>query len=62
MRNFDVYFEIFGKKMKTRVMAESQEKAIAAVKDKMVIHKIVKPKEEFNEAMDLLDNLLDILK
>lgn len=62
MRSFDVYFEIFGKKMKTRILAESKQKAIDTVKGKIVFHKIVESKEEFNEAMDLLDNLMDILK
>ena len=62
MRNFDVYFEIYGKKMKARVMAETEKLAKEEVKNKIIFHKVEKPKEEFNESMDIMDNILNILK
>ena len=62
MRNFDVYFELYGKKMKARVMAENENDAKKEVEKKIIFHKVEKPKEEFNESMDIMDNILNILK
>ena len=61
MKNFDVYFEIFGKKMKTRILAENQEKAKEEVKNKIVFHKVEKSNEEFNQCMDILEELSNII-
>jgi len=61
MKNFDVYFEIFGKKMRTRILAENQEKAKEEVKNKIVFHKVEKSNEEFNHCMDILDNISNII-
>jgi hypothetical protein len=41
MKNYDVYFEIFGKKMKVRILAENEEKAKEKVKNKIIFHKII---------------------
>jgi hypothetical protein len=38
-RSWDVYFEIFGKKMKTTVRADSFYAAQCKVKDKIIFHK-----------------------
>lgn len=62
MRNFDVYFELYGKKMKARVMAENEEGAKKEVQNKIIFHKVENPKEEFNEVMDMMDKMNDILK
>jgi hypothetical protein len=62
MRNFDVYFELYGKKMKARVMAENENDAKKEVEKKIIFHKVEKPKEEFNDSMDIFDNILNILK
>jgi hypothetical protein len=62
MRNFDVYFELYGKKMKCRVMAENENDAKKEVEKKIIFHKVEKPKEEFNDCMDIFDNILNILK
>jgi hypothetical protein len=40
MKKYTIYFEIFGKKMKTVVFAESEEKAKFILLDKVVFHKI----------------------
>lgn len=61
MRNFDVYFEIFGKKMKTRILAENEEKAKEEVKNKIVFHKVEKSNEEFNQFMDIVDGITNII-
>ena len=62
MRNFDVYFELYGKKMKARVMAENENDAKKEVEKKIIFHKVEKQKEEFNESMDILNKFLNILK
>jgi len=46
MKEYTVYFEIFGKKMKTTVMAFNEEQAKAFVKNKIVFHKVEKVKED----------------
>lgn len=62
MRNFDVYFEIYGRKMKAVIMAENEEKAKDALKEKIRFHKIVKSKDEFNLCIDIINDAIDILK
>lgn len=61
MKNFDVYFEIFSKKMKTRILAENKEKAKEEVKNKIIFHKVEKSNEEFNQCMDILEELTNIV-
>lgn len=62
-RNYTVFFEIGGKKLKTKVMAENKADAIIAVQNKIIIHKVeINPEDEFNQAMDLMDRFSDILK
>jgi len=61
-RDYSVYFEIYGKKMKIKVLAESMTEAQEKVKDKIIFHKIVvEEKEEFNQVMDLMDGIMDAL-
>ena len=62
MRNFDVYFEIYGKKMKVRILAETENDAKKEVEKKIIFHKVEKPKEEFKDSMDIFDNILNIFK
>lgn len=62
-RNFTVYFEIFGKKMKTTVLAESKTAAEQQVKDQIIFHKTVEKKDDsFNETMNIFEKIKDILK
>lgn len=57
-----MFFEIYGKKMKAKVMAESPITAQEAVKNKMIFHKVVKDsKDEFNQATDMLEDMIDML-
>lgn len=59
MKNYTVYFEIYGKNMKTTVMAENEIKAVEIVKSKINIYKVEKTKDDaFNEAMDIMDTIL----
>lgn len=40
MRDFMVYFEVFGRKIKMKVSASSVSEAQQKVKDKIIFHKI----------------------
>jgi hypothetical protein len=55
MRNYKVYFEIFGKKMVSNQLAKNENDAKMMVKDKIKFHKVELAKEPFNGAMDILD-------
>jgi len=62
MKNYIVYFEIFGKKMKTTEPAETMTEAKQNVIDKIKWHKITeKPQDEFNQSIDMLEDIIDIL-
>lgn len=39
MKEYEVYFSIFGKHLKTTIMAYSEEDAYAKIRDKIVFHK-----------------------
>jgi len=61
-KNFTVYFEIYGKKMKTKVMAKSAEEAKSKVSSRLIFHKVeVTPNDDFNEAIDMMNDLLNHL-
>ncbi len=63
MKNYDVYFELFGKKMKTKVLAESEVKAKEEVKNKIIFHKVAKVKDDaFNDVTDIIDKMKDFFK
>jgi len=62
MRNFDVYFEIYGKKLKKRVLAENEDDAKKQIVNDIIFHKSEKPKETFNDVVDILDNIADAFK
>jgi hypothetical protein len=40
MNNYTIYFEIFGKKMKTEINAQSEVQAIEALKEKILVYKV----------------------
>lgn len=63
MKHWTVYFEIYGKRLKTKVFAENEIKAVEIVKSKLIIKKVEKTQnDEFNEAMDNLDEFLGLNK
>ena len=61
MKNFVVYFEFYGRKMKTTVLSDTEENAKKVIKDKIIFHKIEKQKSQFNKKSDLFDSFMDIL-
>ena len=52
---YTVYFEIYGKKMKTEIEAKSEAHAKQIIKDMIVFHKV-------NREDDILNNLYSIFK
>ena len=57
MRPFIVYFELFGKKMKVEIMAESSDDAKEKVRRKIKFHKVVERKD--NPVVDYLMNIFN---
>jgi ASC-1-like (ASCH) protein len=58
MKTYIVYFEIFGKKMKTEVKAHDPAKARQKVIDKLIFHKV----EVKDNVGDIPDIFKDIFK
>jgi hypothetical protein len=61
MKNYTIYFEFYGKKMKTTIMAENEEKAKELVKSKIIFDKVEKSKDKFNQAIDMMDDMLNFI-
>ena len=51
MKEYTIYFEMFGKKMKTSIIALSEEMAKDRLKEKIIIHKV----EEIKKNTDMND-------
>lgn len=62
MRNYVIYFELCGKKMKTTIVAENPEQAKEAIKHKIIFHKVEKKKDEFNNIMEMMDDAKNLFK
>ena len=63
MKNFKVYFEVFGKKMKTTINASSKEDAENKVRNKIIFHKVereVTHKQESPPKFEVPDIFKDI--
>ena len=57
MRLFDVYFEFYGRKMKTQVLSDNEESAKDEIKNKIIFYKIEQSKDPINHFIDVLENL-----
>lgn len=62
MKNYWVFIEIFGKKMKVKIHASSEAEAREKVKQKIVFHKIAEEEpadfaKEINELINTLGGL-----
>lgn len=56
MRNYELYFEFFGRNMRTTILAESEEDAKQKLISRLSIHKVVtKPYDLFNVTMEGLE-------
>ena len=61
MKDFTVYFEIVGKKMKTTVLANDKNSAEFALKNKIIFHKVEEAKSDFNKIDGMFDEIGDML-
>lgn len=58
MKNYKVYFSIYGKKLQVKVMAHDEKHAEAIVKQKIDVLKVEKcANDTFNECVDILDKI-----
>ena len=62
MKTYIIYFEIFGKKMKTIIEADSKSEAKQNVKDKIIFHKIEGENDGVNDDVKNQNFDLDGLK
>ena len=61
-KNYSVYFEIYGKKMKAKIIAGSATEAQQKIKDKIIFHKtVIEKKDKFNQAMDMMNDIINTL-
>lgn len=62
MKMFKVYFEIFGKKMKTSISAKNKEEAKQLLMKKIVFHKVEVDNDFALQDEDVLDFLKGAFK
>lgn len=62
MTNYEVFFELYGKKLKTSILAENEMTAKEIVRNKIIFHKVVlKPAFGLGDE-DIFSNLMDIFQ
>jgi hypothetical protein len=55
MKSYTIWFEFFGKKMKTTVLAQNQKEAREKLWNKIIVHQVRPSDDDFiNEFFDLL--------
>lgn len=59
--DYTVYFEIYGKKMKVTILAENEIYARSKVMNKLTIHKVIRSRSSFNEAVDIMEDIFQFL-
>jgi hypothetical protein len=59
-KKYTVYFELYGKKMKTEVYAKDSVDAKKVIKDKIIFHKI--EADSINDVKDAFDGFPDDFK
>jgi len=52
MKTYKVYFEIYGKKLKIEIKANSLSDAMSKVKDSIIFHKIIPVDDEVQNLKD----------
>jgi hypothetical protein len=61
MTNYTIYFELFGKKMKTTLPATSKENAKEVIRNMIIFHKITTNDSDNKEADEILRRFKDII-
>ena len=57
---YTIYFELYGKKMKTDIDAYSREDAISRLREKIIIHRVDEHLEPGDDVVDRLKNIFGI--
>lgn len=61
MKTYEIFFEIFGKKMRTKVRAVNEDQARAKVISGLHIHKVRKEGHEVSKGIDVtVEDLVNI--
>jgi hypothetical protein len=60
--DFIVYFEIFGKKMKAKIIAENEQDAKQKIIHMLKFYKIEKAKSANNDLTDTFEDIFNFLK
>jgi len=55
MKKYDIYFEVFGKKMRTTITAPNKDVAKQVIKDKIIFHKIEMQRDFGDTIFDFLN-------
>lgn len=58
-RNFKVYFEIYGKKMKTTIQADTEAEAKDIIRNKIIFHKVVSEPLNDKDAFNFLFEIVN---
>ena len=63
MKKYSIWFELYGKKMKTVVVAENEQKAIEELKNKIVFHRVKEAggDDYFDKAIEVIDKFINVL-
>lgn len=61
MKKWEVYFEMYGHRMKTEVLADSEEHAKNKVKAKLNFHKVVEQKQTLDDVLKEGEDLMNYL-
>lgn len=56
-KDYTVYFELYGKKMKAVIMATSKEEAKQVISEKIIFHRVVLHKSDLNDVMEQFKDL-----
>lgn len=57
MKKYTVYFDVFGKKLKTSVVASNEEEAKRRVLDKIVFDKVEPEKNNLDDMIDMFKKI-----
>ena len=60
-KSYTVYFEFYSKKMKATVIAENEDEAKKIVASKITFHAVKVDKNDLNKAVDLFEEMMDML-
>lgn len=62
MKDYNINFEIYGKKMKTTVKAKDIPEAKDNIRNKIIFHKVVEKKDtDFENIKSMMNEIIDIL-